>query len=224
MAAETQGGPPPAMKAFVLLSGVALAVFFMFQAVSAVNTRGPAARVEELVGAIDGEVIERPLTAAQTDYQVEVRSGTQVMRAPLSAVLASAAGNAEGGPEPIIFLNFWATWCKPCVRELPSMLELQRTMAGRRFRRVAVSYDEDWNAIDSFFRRVFGGTPRELILVRDPRADAPQEQTLRFAYGTMKLPDSYVIRGDRLLVRFVNERDWTDGAIVEYFKRLSDMK
>jgi len=207
-------------KAFVLLSGLVLAVFFMIQSWSAVENSGPAARVQELVSAIDAELIERPVTAAQANYGVELAdSGKQVRTSVAQLLQAATKGDTRG----VVFLNFWATWCKPCVRELPSMLELKRTMAGHNFTMLAVSYDEDWKSIGDFFRRVFGGTPRELVVARDPNASAEEQTTLKYAFGTSKLPETYVIKNGKVITRFVNERNWTDPAIVEYFKRLAEM-
>jgi thiol-disulfide isomerase/thioredoxin len=120
----------------------------------------------------------------------------------------------------IVFLNFWATWCEPCVRELPSMISLKRRMRGRPFAMLAVSYDSDWPAIAKFFDSVFGGTPQELDVVRDP-ATADQS-TLRWAFGTEKIPETYILRDGRVLARFVNARDWASPEIIEYFERLTD--
>lgn len=206
-------------KIFVLLSACALAVFFMIQAWSAVESTGPAARVQELAGAIEAEIIERPLRQTQADHKIELLDNGAVVQAPLGSVIAQAS--KDGG---IVFLNFWATWCKPCVRELPSMLELRRSMGEHKFTMLAVSYDENWNDVTGFFRNVFGGSPRELVVARDPQVGRSEEATLRFAFGTRKLPETYILKNGKVVARFVNERNWMDPAIVEYFKRLSELK
>jgi hypothetical protein len=67
-----------------------------------------------------------------------------------------------------------------------------------------------------------GGLPKELILARDPVGENPG--SLRLAMGTEKLPETWVIRNGQILSRFVNERDWMDPAIVEYFERLLEAR
>ena len=63
-----------------------------------------------------------------------------------------------------------------------------------------------------------GGLPREIDLAIDPRGE--EAGSLRLKFGTQKLPETYVIVDGQVLARFVNERDWTEPAMVEYFQRL----
>jgi thiol-disulfide isomerase/thioredoxin len=46
----------------------------------------------------------------------------------------------------VVVLNFWATWCPPCVEEMPSLVEMQRRMKAKGVTVVAVSIDVDENA------------------------------------------------------------------------------
>ena len=83
---------------------------------------------------------------------------------------------------------------------------------------VGVSYDDGWKTLLDFFRRMVGGMPREIDIAIDPVGEEPG--SLRLHFGTRKLPETYVIVDGHVLARFVNERDWTDPAMVEYFQRL----
>ena len=49
----------------------------------------------------------------------------------------------------VIVLNFWATWCSPCVQEIPSLVEMQRRMKAKGVTVIAVSVDVDENAYGS---------------------------------------------------------------------------
>ena len=51
----------------------------------------------------------------------------------------------------LIFLNFWATWCPPCVKEMPDMMQLQERFEGRPFQILAVSVDVNWDDITEFY-------------------------------------------------------------------------
>src|SRR5436309_6943327 len=66
--------------------------------------------------------------------------------------------------KPIV-LNFWTSWCKPCVDEMPSLVQLQKRM-GDRVTVLAVSWDQDENAYHQFLRDY----KIDLLTVRDAKA------------------------------------------------------
>lgn len=101
------------------------------------------------------------------------------------------------------------------------MLGLSEAMRDRRFMMVAVSYDETWDEIQDFFTRWIGRTPptSQLLIVKDEKLEPGT--TLREAFGTDQMPDTYVVMNGQVLARFVNARNWTDPRIVEYFQALA---
>lgn len=50
----------------------------------------------------------------------------------------------------VLFLNFWATWCGPCRKELPDLSSISEQLKGKNFRMIGVSVDEDQNALSKF--------------------------------------------------------------------------
>lgn len=111
--------------------------------------------------------------------------------------------------KPVI-LNFWATWCPPCVEEMPSLVELHKKL-GDKVTVLAVAEDADQNAVNQFVR----DHNVDLLTVRDPR------QTANELYGTFKFPETYVIDRDGKIVRkFIGPTDWTSPDLVEYFNKL----
>ena len=52
----------------------------------------------------------------------------------------------------VIVLNFWATWCGPCKRELPSLSQLSTDLKNKNFKMIGVSVDDDQATVDNFLR------------------------------------------------------------------------
>jgi cytochrome c biogenesis protein CcmG/thiol:disulfide interchange protein DsbE len=97
-----------------------------------------------------------------------------------------------------VLVSFWATWCPPCVQEMPSLDALSRRL-GNRATILAVSVDENWEAIHKFFPK---GTPLTVLL--DPSRAAPA------SYGTSLFPESFLVDpSGRVRYAFINQRDWS---------------
>ena len=110
-----------------------------------------------------------------------------------------------------VILNFWATWCPPCVDEMPALVQLQKIM-GDKVVILAVSTDVDEKAYKQFIR----DHHVDLLTVRDGanRANA--------LYGTFKFPETYIIDKDgKIRRKFIGEANWTSPDIVNYLRSLS---
>lgn len=112
----------------------------------------------------------------------------------------------------VVVLNFWATWCPPCVEEMPSLIAMQKQMKGR-VTVFAVSLDDS----DSEYRRFIreqGMTPT-LLTMRDATKNS---NTL---YGSFRFPETYVIDANGVLRRkFIGPVEWTRPEIIEYLNKL----
>jgi len=109
----------------------------------------------------------------------------------------------------VVVLNFWATWCAPCVEEIPTLVEMQRRMP--QIAVVSVSADED----DAAYRQFLSAHSVNFVSVRDPSYRAPH------MYGTVKIPETYVIDRNGILRRkFVSAQDWTSPEILDYLSKL----
>jgi thiol-disulfide isomerase/thioredoxin len=149
-----------------------------------------------------GEAMSVPLTPGQSSYVLEARRDGQVVPVTLASFDAR-----------LVFVNFWGTYCPPCVDELPSLLALARSKDPKDLVVVAVAYDDSWQAIDDFFaKNASAQVPPNFVIVRDPNSTAKRD--LKAAFGTDKIPESYLVRGGRIEAKFVNARDWIDPAIV----------
>jgi cytochrome c biogenesis protein CcmG, thiol:disulfide interchange protein DsbE len=109
-----------------------------------------------------------------------------------------------------VVLNFWATWCPPCVEEMPSLVKLQSNLKDRVVV-LAVSVDEDERSYRSFLKK----NNVDLLTVRDP------QQKSNELYGTFKFPETYIIdRDGRVQRKFIGAVDWTRPDVVAYLNKL----
>jgi cytochrome c biogenesis protein CcmG/thiol:disulfide interchange protein DsbE len=110
----------------------------------------------------------------------------------------------------VVLLNLWASWCAPCVEELPSLVALQHEMPSIVI--VAISEDQDQDAYRAFLTR----NHVDFLTVRDPSG------RINDLYGTVQIPETYVIDRDGVLRRkFVSAQDWTSPDIENYLRRLA---
>ena len=113
----------------------------------------------------------------------------------------------------IVLVNFWATWCAPCVKEFPSMMNLVKHFKGDVVV-LAVSYDKDREDIETFIR-AFGAVPKDFFIVWD------KEKTTSKLFGTDVLPETYILSKDQKLVRKIaGEASWDNELALEYFRNL----
>ena len=159
-----------------------------------------ARRAEERL--LDERAFSHPVNVPAPDVEVMRQDGSKVR-------LSSLRGK-------VLFVNFWATWCPPCVQEMPTMLNLGGELTGTypgAFEMVAVSGDDGWEVVQEYFRKNFGGVPRGLTVVRDPDAVAARAFycTARGYCPDVKYPETYLVdRSGRLVAMIVGPRDWSD--------------
>ena len=111
----------------------------------------------------------------------------------------------------VVVLNFWATWCPPCVEETPSLVQMQQRMKDKGVVVLAVSVDADGDAYHRFLK----DHGVNLLTVRDA------DQKSNALYGTIRFPETYVIDRKGVVRRkFIGPVDWTSPDITDYLSRL----
>ncbi len=110
-----------------------------------------------------------------------------------------------------VVLNFWATWCPPCVDEMPSLVQMQNQLKDQGISVLAVSVDDDARQYHSFLEKY----KVDLLTVRDPRQKSNE------LYGTFKFPETYIIDRQGVLRRkFIGPVDWTRPDVLNYLRKL----
>jgi peroxiredoxin len=111
----------------------------------------------------------------------------------------------------VVVLNFWATWCPPCVEETPALNRLQKYIDSRNGMVLGVSVDEDGNAYEKFLKDQSVVFPTYRDATKKPAAD----------YGTSMYPETYIIdRHGRIARKFVGAQQWDSPEMLAYFDAL----
>ncbi|MDQ2835286.1 MAG: TlpA family protein disulfide reductase [Acidobacteriota bacterium] len=111
----------------------------------------------------------------------------------------------------VVVLNLWATWCAPCIEELPSLLALQKKMPNLAI--VAVSMDQD----PDVYHRFLTEHHVNLMTIRD------ESQRVNMLYGTAQIPETYIIDKTGILRRkFISAQNWTSPEILDFLARLEN--
>jgi cytochrome c biogenesis protein CcmG/thiol:disulfide interchange protein DsbE len=111
----------------------------------------------------------------------------------------------------VVVLNFWATWCPPCVEEMPSLIQMQQRLKNKGIVVLAISLDADGDAYHKFLK----DHEVNLLTVRDPDLKSSD------LYGTFKYPETYIIDRKGILQRkFIGSVDWSDPEVVDFLSRL----
>jgi peroxiredoxin len=116
----------------------------------------------------------------------------------------------------VVMVHFWATWCPPCVEEMPTIEKLYRNFQGKDFEILAVSVDEGGpDAIRSFLKQ----NRLTLPVLLDP--GAPVSKT----YGTFKFPETYIVdRNGIVKYKAIGPRDWSDPATIKALQDLIEAR
>ncbi len=111
-----------------------------------------------------------------------------------------------------ILLNFWATWCPPCVKEMPSMDRLQRYFKDKGIQVVAISLDkEPGEMVTAFVDKLKLTFP----ILLDPVG------IVSGPYGASALPATFILDPDgKVIAAAKGERDWYSAESISYFEEL----
>ncbi|HEY7214002.1 MAG TPA: TlpA disulfide reductase family protein [Thermoanaerobaculia bacterium] len=103
---------------------------------------------------------------------------------------------------PVTLVHFWATWCPPCIQEVPALQRLTRDFSGHpEFNVLMVAVSDSSDKVRSFL-----GPGADMVLF-DPRWDVANR------YGTNKLPETYLVVDGQVVRKFVGMTDWDDPTL-----------
>ena len=111
----------------------------------------------------------------------------------------------------LVFLNFWATWCAPCVEEMPDMELLYRSMTDKNFEMVAVSADVDYANVKAFYSQ------HQLTL---PNYPDPGQSVAR-DYHTTGFPETFLIDGNGYIRKhYIGPQKWISPQVLSLIDKM----
>jgi len=126
----------------------------------------------------------------------------------LGNVINSAAYRGQ-----VVMVNFWATWCLPCVEEFPTMQALKSTFSDQPFEILAINMGEDEARVNSFIQSLH--TPINFLVLLDPA------MTVAGKWRPMALPTTVLVdKTGKHAFRYTGSRDWNDTKSQQQVSRL----
>ena len=116
----------------------------------------------------------------------------------------------------VVMVHFWATWCPPCVEEIPTLDRLHHSPIGKDFEMLAVSVDEGGaGAVAPFIQKNRLNVP----VLFDPGHDVAG------LYGTYKFPETYIVdRQGVVRYKAIGPRDWTDPSNIQILRNIIEAR
>jgi thiol-disulfide isomerase/thioredoxin len=108
----------------------------------------------------------------------------------------------------LFIIHFWATWCPPCVEELPELSRFWEQYKARpNVRLYTISVDKDWKAIDAFLQKN-PAAASSAPLYNDPNAATAHR------FGSSQYPETYIVnKSGRVLFRVQGPVSWSDPEV-----------
>ena len=133
------------------------------------------------------------------DFKLEDTKGNQV--------------SLSGLRGKVVMVNFWATWCPPCIEEMPSMERLNEAMADDDFVLLAINTEKNGRSVVPPF---LNKTPYTFPILYDDKGNVQKQ------YGVYKFPESFIIRKDGTVdQKIIGPLDWSSPKTIAYLKSLS---
>jgi thiol-disulfide isomerase/thioredoxin len=133
------------------------------------------------------------------DFQLEDTEGNQV--------------SLSGLRGKVVLVNFWATWCPPCIEEMPSMEKLNEVMAGGDFVMLAINTEQNGRSLVPEFLKK---SPYTFPILYDDKGVAQQ------LYGVYKFPESFIVGKDGTVVeKIIGPLNWSSPETIKFLKNLT---
>ena len=151
-------------------------------------------------------------------YSLSAPTGTKHYANPLPAPgfalpdLKSTTHHLSDYEGEVLIVSFWATWCAPCIKELPSLTRAADLLQADGVRVVAVNVGEGPDDVRRFLAR----SPSTLMFLLD------QESKVTNVWDVRALPTTYVVdKQGRIAMRVIGGLEWDTEAMLEDLRTLA---
>jgi cytochrome c biogenesis protein CcmG, thiol:disulfide interchange protein DsbE len=161
---------------------------------------------------------ETPVNFAQSVEDFKVK-GVPDFRLPLydftRGVFSEEVFRLRDLRAKVVLINFWATWCVPCLTEFPSLVELsQKYKDDPRLQIIAITMDQSPTEVKNFLAR--GPRPAENFTILSDNS-----YFVAHRYGTKKIPETYIIDGSHKLIRkIIDSQNWMGTEFLSFLDQL----
>lgn len=159
------------------------------------------------------QIAGQPAAAAPPPWEIETLQGKPASSFTLPDMKGKKVSLNDFAGQ-VVLLNFWATWCGPCRKEMPALDALHQRYAHQGFTVLGVSMDDDAQVIRNFFKKITVTFP----ILHDSGKDSAEK------YRVFALPTSFLIDRKGVVRQFLTgQQDWDSRefhAVVE--KLLAD--
>ncbi len=155
------------------------------------------------------------IASKKTGPKKIIRNGDRAPEFRLSSLDGRQVGLSEFRGK-VVMVHFWATWCPPCVEELPTLALLNKAMTGKDFVMLAVSVDEGGaGAVADFLRKNSVNVP---VLLDPDHATAS-------LYGTFKFPETYIVDKNGIVQqKIIGAVDWRNPSAMQMLNSLVESR
>lgn len=159
-------------------------------------------------------LLEPRLTAAPRDFQTLQLMETEGVASFEFTDLDGKKAELKQMMGKVVIVNFWASWCAPCIEEVPSLIKLVKEFKGD-VQLIAVSGDSSREDIDVFLKSFPDLRAENIHLVWD------QDRSFMKKFEVIRLPESLVLGKDHKLVKkIVGTIDWYTPDSTQYVRQL----
>ncbi len=107
-----------------------------------------------------------------------------------------------------LLLHFWASWCAPCLKEIPDIIGLAERISDKKLRIILISLDDRWE--DAYKILSPKGLPKNVEYVLDPKQKSSED------YGSYQFPETFLIDQNHMIVtKWIGAQKWNTKEAVE---------
>ncbi len=113
----------------------------------------------------------------------------------------------------LILLHFWASWCPPCLGEIPQWVDLANDYKGRPLKMIAISEDEKWE--DALKILNSASLPPNVTSLLDLKGRVAEQ------YGSYQYPETYLLNSRlEIITKWVGGQEWKDPKLATFLNEL----